>query len=1165
MTFLTNKTYRLATVSILALTGFGLTNQNMAIAQGGLAPLFSWGFDSNESRTDQGLAEANIQIKYEGVDVQPQLNVTANNGEVVVEAGESVTFQTYWNYGAFINRSEIRIFESDRSVQSEPLMTLPVQSGQSAILAANTNLPRNIIYVVRVYDAQGRFDETSPKPLSFIDDVNISRIPELRGTNSAAYGAAYGIDRTATRNIQVKGGGITVYGTELTQGALVNVLGQDVLIDGDGQFAVQTILPFGEHRVKVDVIDKGQRAIFERDVHLDDTEFFYVAIGDVTLGSSDAVGPANFFAESDRDFDDVTGIGRGAFYVKGRVKGDYTVTAALDTGEDRIGDIFNNLDDKDPRQLLRRLDSDRFYPVYGDDSNLREDAPTQGRFYVKVEKDDSHILWGNFATQIVGTEFAHLDRGLYGGILDYNSIDTTSYGERRTQVTGFAADPGTLPAREEFRGTGGSVYFLERQDLSIGSERVRVEIRDKVSGLVLETRDLRPQEDYDIDYIQGRILLSEALQSTVRDNQVVRDGALSGDDAFLVVRYEFTPSLSSVDGFTLGGRATHWLGDNLRLGVTGQTEETGAADQNLFGADLLLRRSAGTYIKGEFAQTDGPAFGQSNSADGGFSFGQVSGQGAGGNAQAYRVEGALDFSEISGATGQATAYYDFQEDGFTGSNRLIAGEVERFGGSLSGKITRNAEASIKYDELRSSARGSTRAIYGDLSYDINNKLGITAGLRHDDIESIATTFRPAIDGSRTDISGQLNYRFNDRLSLFGYGQATLDRDQSRQRNNRIGVGGDFKINDRLSLQGEVSEGNGGIGANGQVTFKRNDNSEFYLGYALSADRTDTGFATQNQSLVDAGTITLGGRTRYNDSLSVYGEERIGLGSARSSLTHVYGLNFTPSELWSFGASIENGQIEDEVNGRFDRTAFSLSAARASDSIRFATNLEGRFEDRTLLGVDQDRTTWLMRNSLSIKANPDWTALGRFNFAISDSDQSDFLDADFIEGVLGAAYRPVDNDRLNALASFTYFEDLSPSQQISAGGTIALPRQRSQILNLDATYDLTKKLSIGAKYGYRMGEVSLDRIDDNFVSSNAQLGIIRLDYHVVNKWDLLAEGRILSTSLADDERLGALLGIYRHVGDHAKLGIGYNFASFSDDLRDFDEDNDGFFINLIGKF
>ena len=146
-----------------------------------------------------------------------------------------------------------------------------------------------------------------------------------------------------------------------------------------------------------------------------------------------------------------------------------------------------------------------------------------------------------------------------------------------------------------------------------------------------------------------------------------------------------------------------------------------------------------------------------------------------------------------------------------------------------------------------------------------------------------------------------------------------------------------------------------------------------------------------------------------------------------------------------------------------------------------------------------------------------------------------------------------------------FEDLSPAQQISSGGQQALARQKSQIFSVDGIYDLTEKLSVGAKYGFRSGEVALSRTSDDFVTSDAHIGIVRLDYHVVKKWDLLLEGRMLSSSLADDERFGALAGVYRHVGDNAKFGVGYSFSKFSDDLRDFSADSDGFFINLVGKF
>ena len=1152
-----SKTLKTVTsVSILALTA--IMGTNIAQAQ----DAFKWGYTDQNIETDRALSEAQIQIKYDGINAIPQLNVSANAGEVAVSRKADVVFNTYWNYGAFIERSEVRIFDVNASLQSEPLMVLPVGPNQTARLMANADLPDDIIYVLRAYGAEGRFDETQSKLLTLIEDQDTHFVETLPGEKLSGYG----IDRTAKRNIDVKGGSVTVYGRDVGETGRVSVLGQSVPVDSKGQFAVQNILPFGDHRVNVTVNENGQNTIFDRDVHLNGTEFFYVAIGDLTLGSQNSDGPADFLAQSDEDFDDVYVNGRGAMYVKGRINGDYLVTGAIDTGEDRIEDIFRNLDDKDPRQLLRRLDADRFYPVYGDDSTLVEDAPTQGRFYLRVEKDDSHILWGNFATQITGTEFAHLDRGLYGGIADFNSQNTTSFGERVTQLTGFAADPGTLPAREEFRGTGGSVYFLERQDLSIGSERLRVEVRDKVSGLVIETRNLRPQEDYDVDYIQGRILLRDALQSTARDNQVVRDGALSGNDVFLIARYEYTPSLADVDGYTVGGRATHWLGDNLRIGATAQNEKTGDADQDLFGVDVLLRRSAGTYLKAEFAQTEGPAFGQSISTDGGFTFdAQPSLAQANVKADAYRVEGALDLEDIAEMKGQARAYFDHQDSGFSGSNRLIAGEVDRWGGAISADLSGATRLSLQYDEVDADLRGTTRAAYGDVSHDFSERSTISVGIRHDDRQIVAGGINPAIDGSRTDASVQLDYEVNDRLDLHGFGQLTLDNDDTRSRNNRFGLGANFRVNDRLSILGEVSEGDGGLGANAQATFKRSDHSEFYLGYALSADRTDTGFATQSQALANYGTLTFGAKTRYNDSLSVYGEERFGYGRNQTSLTHVYGLTFNPSEIWSFGANVENGQIEDDINGTFDRTAVSLSAARATEEMRFGSNLELRLEDGVAAGTSRDRRTWLMRNTAAFEANEDWEVLGRFNFAISESDESDFLDADFVEGVIGAAYRPIDNDRLNALLKFTYFEDLAPSQQISAGGTQALARQKSQIFSIDAIYDLTEKLSIGGKYGFRSGEVALDRTSDVFVKSDAHIGIIRADYHVVKQWDILAEARILSSSLAQDEQFGALVGLYRHLGNNAKVGIGYNFSKFSDDLTNFENDSDGFFINLVGKF
>jgi len=1113
-----------------------------------------------ETSAEMNLEQADIQIRSDNMIVEPSLNVTTQGNSVMALRDEGIKFYPFWNYGAFIERAEIRIFNADESTRKTPRLVLPVVN-ETAELGANSSLEGDVIYVLRVYDEDGRFDETEPKFLSLVDTKPGDEDYAIIGTALDGYG----IDRTAVRNIKIRGTSITIFGQHIPETGTVTVMGTPVPIDVERKFAREMILPYGDHQVDVKVASNGRVLNIERDLFLDSTNFFYVSIGDLTLGSNGSAGPADFFAETDEDFDDVGLFGRGALYAKGKVAGDYQVTAAIDTGEDRLEDIFTNLDEKDPRQLLRRLDGDRFYPVYGDDSQIVEDAPTQGRFFIRVEKDDSHVMWGNFATQITGTEFAHLDRGLYGGIADIKSQAVTESGDRKTRITAFAADPGTLPVREEFRGTGGSLYFFQRQDLSIGSERLRVEVRDKVSGLVIESHDLRPQDDYDIDYIQGRVILSSPLQSYVSDNEVVRTSSLSGHETYLVARYEYTPVLSDVDGYTLGGRATHWLGNHLRIGATAQKETTDVADQNLVGVDALLKSSESTYLKMEYAHTDGPGFGQSNSVDGGFNFNEIQTSGVQNlDAAAYRIEGSAGLRGLIGSEGTAQVYYDHQDAGFSGAGRIIQGDLDRWGAAIRTNLGEQTEVSLKYDEADGSVFGRNRSIYGDLSQRLGEKFSLTAGVRHDDSELAAIGNLAAVDGSRTDGTLQVDYTANEHIKLHGFVQLTLDHAETRSENDRYGIGAEARISERVTLSGEVSDGDFGFGAQAKVGFKRNDNSEYYLGYALSTDNRISGLNTQVAS--HDGTLTVGGRKRFGDTLSVYGEERFGHGRLQKALTHVYGLNFNPNATWSFGLSVENGTIEERSSGEeFERTAFALSAGRVSDNFRMASNLEARFEDSKGAYINRDRETYLMRNTIAYDANENFEMLGRFNFAISDSDEASILDADFVEGVIGAAYRPINNDRLNALIKYTYFEDLAPASQITSGGTISSSRQKSQIFSADAIYDLTEKFSIGAKYGYRSGEVAFDRTNDQFIKSDAYLGVIRLDYHVISKWDVLAEARMLGTKLSDEKRYGALVGLYRHLGDNSKIGAGYNFASFSDDLTDFNDDSDGFFINLIGKF
>ena len=148
--------------------------------------------------------------------------------------------------------------------------------------------------------------------------------------------------------------------------------------------------------------------------------------------------------------------------------------------------------EKSPDALFRRIDPDYYYPTFGDDSTVEEMAPSMGKFYVRVANGDDYGQWGNFKIGYMNNELAHVDRGLYGANFHFESDSATEFGEKKFAADLFAAEPGTVGARDEFRGTGGSLYYLQRQDILTGSERVRVELRDKASGIVTGVVNLVP-------------------------------------------------------------------------------------------------------------------------------------------------------------------------------------------------------------------------------------------------------------------------------------------------------------------------------------------------------------------------------------------------------------------------------------------------------------------------------------------------------------------------------------------------------------------------------------------------------------------------------------------------------------------------------------------------
>lgn len=1148
--------------------------------------------------TDVAFTEANIRFGFDNMTSAPRLSVTAFPATVRVHplppappevpgppydgwldqpnlVGDSVSFRMYTNYSPFIERAEVRIFDNGRSLRSEPLEVIPIELDGIAEWrpgAGEFRAPaRELAYVLRAYGPDGNFDETLPQPLwlVYVDAELAAAAAASAQAPPAPHPellAAWGENALATQNIGLSSGTVTVQGSGIPANHQVWVAGRPVPVDPQGNFASEAILPTGMHTVEVAVLDdEGNGQLYLRDLELKESDWFYVGMADLTLSSGETSGPMDLLAGENADDLDSTADGRLAFFVNGKFGDHWHVTASADTREGPLDELFSNFMEKTPDALFRRIDPDYYYPTFGDDGTVEEMAPTMGKFFLRLRQRDNYGQWGNFKVGYMQNELAQVDRGLYGANAHFQSEKTTGFGEQRFAADAFAAEPGTLPSREEFRGTGGSLYFLHRQDLLPGSERVRIEIRDKASGLVTGVVNLVPAMDYDVDYLQGRILLAEPLASTAGDDLLVRSGALSGDEAWLVVRYEYTPGFEDVDALSTGGQVHYWMGEHVKLGLTTSSDRQDGGDSTLQAADVTLRLSSESWLKLQSGLSEGIVSTAQLSTDGGFGFTGID-QSAYANidAEAYRADLSLSTADLLDVgNGRLTLYIQDVEAGYSAPGLTVLADTRNVGGALRLPLFEDVSLNAKLDSRVQEQGVETRAQEIDLAYRLSEHWDVSAGYRLDTrIDRSPLVPATQEQGERADAVLQLGYDSRADWNAWVFLQDTLSTTASRPENGRYGAGASYRVSERLRVDTEVSNGDLGPGGKLGTRYLHSDRTSVYLNYTLENERTDNGPLPARGG---EGNLVAGIKSRFSDSASVYLEERYRAAGASTGLTHATGITLAPTERLNLGLSTDIGTLEDSLTGaETERRAIGVHAGYGFDALQLSGAIEYRLDDVEQLDLEHnERETWLFRSAFKYQVSPSARLLGKFDHSDSTSSLGTFYDGGYTEAVVGYAYRPVYHDRLNALAKYTWFSNVPSPGQVTPRGSTAEFVQKSHIAALDVTYDLTPAFSIGGKYAYRLGQVSLDRENPEFFENDASLYVLRGDLRFREAWDLLVEGRLLDMPDLAERRTGTLLTVSRQVGDHLKIGLGYNFSEFSDDLTDFDYDHRGFFLNLTG--
>jgi len=474
-------------------------------------------------------------------------------------------------------------------------------------------------------------------------------------------------------------------------------------------------------------------------------------IADVTAGA-DTVSGDTGGAGDDRTFrDGFSHDERIALFARGSIGDGYVLTGSYDTGKEKADPLFG------------REDPAKYYPMYGDGSRTGYDAPSGDKLYLKVEKGRSYALYGDYRTDLTQADFARYDRAFTGAKAD---LDLGAF-----SVRAFGAETGRFLAKDELRGNGTSgFYFLTRRPVVEGSERVRIEVRDRFHAeRVLSSVDKASFADYSIDYESGSILFKEPIPSL--------DPGMN--PVYVVALYE---SEGGSGGFyTFGGRAAFkpWAG--VEIGATAVREDRNLETASLAGVDATLKAGERLRVKAEIAGTDTAGNGRGTAW-------KVEAEGAPAAKTAvsayYRSVGR-DFENLSAQTAEpgtvkygakadyrATPSTGFKAEGYVEDNEAAGTRLASVAGSVA-RAWDNVTVEAGYRNLREENDGSaagdsdSHMAFASASRRLTDRA--TATLSHSQILS-----GEGIDRYETETSAGLEYRLTEavKASVVGNWQWT---------------------------------------------------------------------------------------------------------------------------------------------------------------------------------------------------------------------------------------------------------------------------------------------------------------------------------------------------------------------------------------------------------
>lgn len=322
--------------------------------------------------------------------------------------------------------------------------------------------------------------------------------------------------------------------------------------------------------VRVDGISGGCTLSYESPMH----DWFLFGYGEADVGYSSLTGTGSTDRSAERHHDGLFAEGRISLFGQGEVKEGHLMTVAVDTRplrEDR---------------LLPTIEPEKYYPVYGDASDLRFNTASRSGTFVSLDHRRYSAMFGDFKTDLGGLELSRYER-TFNGLRGEAKLG-------RGNVKAFITRTDQVTYQEEIPADGTSgFYFLEHFPLIEHSEKVRIEVRDRYRPEeIIRIDNMQVLRDYDINYMDGSILFKEPVAAFDENLNPVT----------IVVGYECRDS--GEVNFIYGMRSVYDVTDSLRIGATAILEDEGPRNSSLVGADLSGHLYRSVMIETEFVHSE---------------------------------------------------------------------------------------------------------------------------------------------------------------------------------------------------------------------------------------------------------------------------------------------------------------------------------------------------------------------------------------------------------------------------------------------------------------------------------------------------------------------------------------------------------------------------------